>query len=81
MEALTNVLPFERGTRVLDLGTGTALTSIFLAKEFEVSVVAADLWVDPTENQRRVRGSHAGECLRHDSSLLAPNHLADPCFA
>lgn len=55
MEALTNVLALERGSRVLDLGAGTALTSIFLAREFDVSVVAADLWVDPTENQRRVR--------------------------
>ncbi len=55
MEALTDVMPLEPGSRVLDLGAGTALTSIFLAKEFEVSVVAADLWIDPTENQRRVR--------------------------
>lgn len=55
MEALTNVLAPERGARVLDLGAGTALTSIFLAREFDVSVVAADLWVDPTENQRRIR--------------------------
>jgi SAM-dependent methyltransferase len=54
VEALTDVLTLEPGTRVLDLGAGTALTSIFLAKEFGVSVVAADLWVDPTENQRRV---------------------------
>lgn len=54
MEALTNLMPPERGARVLDLGAGTALTSIFLAREFEVSVVAADLWIDPTENQRRV---------------------------
>ena len=55
MEALTTVLVLEPGTRVLDLGAGTALTSIFLTREFDVSVVAADLWVDPTENQRRVR--------------------------
>jgi len=55
MEALTNVFAPERGSRVLDLGAGTALTSIFLAKEFDASVVAADLWVDPTENQRRIR--------------------------
>lgn len=54
MEALADVMPLERGARVLDLGAGTALTSIFLAREFEVSVVAADLWIDPTENQRRV---------------------------
>lgn len=55
MEALTNILPLEAGSRVLDLGAGTALTSIFLATEFNVSVVAADLWVNPSDNQRRVR--------------------------
>jgi SAM-dependent methyltransferase len=55
MEALTTVLGIEPGTRILDLGAGTALTSIFLAREFAASVVAADLWVDPSENQRRVR--------------------------
>lgn len=54
MEALRNGLALEAGARVLDLGAGTALTSIFLAKEFDVPVVAADLWVDPTENQRRI---------------------------
>jgi SAM-dependent methyltransferase len=58
VEALTERLPFLPGARVLDLGAGTALTSIFLAKELEVSVVAADLWIDPTENQARV---HAAE--------------------
>lgn len=50
MEALTNVLALNQGARVLDLGAGTALTSIFLAKEFDVSVVAADLWIDPSDN-------------------------------
>jgi len=57
MEALTDVMPLQGGSRVLDLGAGTALTSIFLAKEFEVSVVAADLWVDPTDNQRRIHAA------------------------
>ena len=43
------------GMRVLDLGCGTAMTSIFLAKEFDVRVWAADLWVTPDDNWRRVR--------------------------
>jgi cyclopropane fatty-acyl-phospholipid synthase-like methyltransferase len=55
MEALTEGIALEAGSRVLDLGAGTALTSIFLAREFELSVVASDLWVSPTDNQRRVR--------------------------
>lgn len=41
------------GARVLDLGSGTGLTSLFLAREYEFGqVYAADLWSDPQENQR-----------------------------
>lgn len=60
VEALTQVMPLDAGMRVLDLGCGTALTSIFLAQEFDVEVWAADLWVKPTENWSRVteRGLH-----------------------
>lgn len=41
------------GMRVLDLGCGRGMTSVFLAREFDVDVVAADLWVDADRNQRR----------------------------
>jgi cyclopropane fatty-acyl-phospholipid synthase-like methyltransferase len=41
--------------RVLDLGCGTAVTSIFLAREFDVEVWATDLWVDATENWDRIQ--------------------------
>jgi SAM-dependent methyltransferase len=34
MESLSEVMPITRGMRVLDLGCGTAMTSIFLAREF-----------------------------------------------
>lgn len=37
---------------VLDLGSGTGLTSVFLAKEYGFRVVAADLWSDPSDNKR-----------------------------
>lgn len=53
-EALTQALPLEPGMRVLDLGCGTAISSIFLAREFGVQVWAADLWIEPTQNLRRV---------------------------
>jgi SAM-dependent methyltransferase len=55
MEGLTNRLPISPGMRVLDLGCGTALTSIFLAQEFGAQVWAADLWIDAEENAARVR--------------------------
>ena len=41
--------------RVLDLGCGTAMTSIFLAKEFGAQVWATDLWIDATSNLTRIR--------------------------
>lgn len=40
-----------QGARVLDLGSGQGLTSVFLAKEYGFTVYAADLWSDPAENQ------------------------------
>ncbi len=55
MEALTEVLPMRPGMRVLDLGCGMALTSIFLAKEFGVEVWATDLWIEASANQERIR--------------------------
>lgn len=53
-EALTEIMPLTAGMRILDMGCGRALTSIFLAKEFGVEVWATDLWVRPEENLPRV---------------------------
>ena len=49
LEDLAMDLDLRPGMRVLDLGSGLGATSVFLAKEYGVDVVAADLWVDPTE--------------------------------
>lgn len=54
MEWLWPALDLPAGARVLDLGCGTALTSIFLAREYDANVVAAELWVPPTENWSRI---------------------------
>ncbi|HEX8628472.1 MAG TPA: methyltransferase domain-containing protein [Catenuloplanes sp.] len=54
LEWLWPALDLPPGARVLDLGCGTALTSIFLAREFDAQVVAADLWVKPTDNWARI---------------------------
>lgn len=53
-EALTEVMPLAPNMRILDMGCGKAISSIFLAKEFGVEVWAADLWVPPDENWRRI---------------------------
>lgn len=53
LEELTEKAPLKPGMRVLDLGCGNGLTSIFLAKEFGVQVFAVDLWVTATDNHQR----------------------------
>jgi SAM-dependent methyltransferase len=55
LEALCEAMRIEPGMRVLDLGCGTAMTSIFLAKEFGAEVWATDLWIDASSNQERIR--------------------------
>ena len=47
LEDLAADLDLRPGMRVLDLGSGRGATSVFLAKEYGVRVIAADLWVDP----------------------------------
>ena len=46
LEDLSHDLDLRPGMRVLDLGSGNGATSVFLAREFGVEVVAADWWVD-----------------------------------
>jgi len=54
VEWLTSAMAIEPGMRVLDLGCGRAMTSIYLAKELEARVWAADLWIGPDKNWQRV---------------------------
>ncbi len=56
-ESLMSVMDLKPGMRVLDLGCGRALTSIFLAREYGVTVWAADLWIDPAPNWSRIRAA------------------------
>lgn len=40
------------GSTVMDLGSGTGITSVFLAKEYNFKVYAVDLWSDPVDNEK-----------------------------
>ena len=53
-ESLSQILEFEPGTRVMDLGCGKAITSIFLAQEFHLQVWATDLWISANDNWQRI---------------------------
>lgn len=48
-EALCDHMTLEPGMRVLDMGCGRGLSSVFLAREFGVRVWANDLWVKPED--------------------------------
>lgn len=54
-EELTADLSLKNGMRVLDLGCGRGLTSVFLAEKFGVQVFAVDLWTSATENYDRFK--------------------------
>jgi SAM-dependent methyltransferase len=54
-EWLSEAMDLRPGMRVLDLGCGRALSSIFLRREFGVQVWATDLWFSASENIQRVR--------------------------
>jgi cyclopropane fatty-acyl-phospholipid synthase-like methyltransferase len=63
--------------RVLDLGCGTAHSSIFLAKEFGVSVWAVDLTHAPTDNWKRIGAAGVADRvfpLRSDARSLPVAH-------
>lgn len=54
-EALARKMDLKPGMRVLDMGCGSAMSSIFLAREFGVQVFANDLWVSASDNMKRIR--------------------------
>jgi len=54
-EWLGESLVLRPGMRVLDLGCGRAMSSIFLRREFGVQVWATDLWFSASENLQRIR--------------------------
>ena len=54
-EWLCQSMDLKAGMRVLDMGCGEAITSIFLAQEFGVQVWANDLWIKPSDNWARIR--------------------------
>lgn len=60
-EWLASALDLQSGMNVLDLGCGRASSSIFLAREYPVTVWATDLWFSPSENLQRVRDAGVQE--------------------
>jgi hypothetical protein len=69
-EWLAGALDLQPGMRVLDLGRGLGMSSIFLHREW---VWATDLWFSATENLGRIRDAGAG--LMQEIEGPVPGHL------
>lgn len=53
LEDLCEHMDLRPGMKILDMGCGKGITSVFLAKEYGVTVFANDLWISATDNLRR----------------------------
>ena len=51
-EELLGTTSIPAGSVVLDLGSGAGLTSALMAREYGLTVYAADLWSNPSDNMR-----------------------------
>jgi cyclopropane fatty-acyl-phospholipid synthase-like methyltransferase len=58
LEELLGNIELKRDMRVLDLGCGKVLSSIYLAKQFGVQVFAVDLWINATDNYKSLQQLH-----------------------
>ncbi|MDD2503227.1 MAG: methyltransferase domain-containing protein, partial [Clostridia bacterium] len=54
-EELSSHLNINENMRILDLGCGCGLSTLYLTKKYGASVFAADLWISPTENYERFK--------------------------
>jgi len=84
-EWLCEAIDLQPGMRVLDLGCGRAISSVFLHREFGVQVWAADLWFNPSENLQRIRDAGVEDAvfpIRADArSLPFGNEFFDAIVA
>ena len=53
LEELCENMDLRPGMKVLDMACGKGVTSVFLAREYGVTVFANDLWISATDNLRR----------------------------
>lgn len=62
-EWLTEDMSLRPGMRVLDLGCGRGVSSIFLHREFDVQVWAVDLWFGVDERAQRIRDAGVDDAV------------------
>lgn len=82
---MAQMMNLEAGMRVLDLGCGYALSSIFLAKHYGVTVVAADNHISPKANwngiQREGLEDHVIPVKMDARNIFFPEGYFDAVFS
>lgn len=53
LEEMLEKYPIEKGLKLMDLGCGKGLTTLYLAKETDANIFAVDLWISATENYKQ----------------------------
>jgi SAM-dependent methyltransferase len=78
---LAKELNLRPNSVVLDLGCGSAESSLYLADNYKARVIAADLWSDPSDNARRIdnRG-HRGNIVPLQLDASKPLPFAEEYF-
>ena len=74
-------LRLQQGALVLDLGCGSAESSLYLADNYQARVIAADLWHDPGENAKRIESrGHRGNVIPLKLDASQPLPFAEDYF-
>lgn len=60
LQQLTSHLVLEPSMRVLDLGCGRGITSLYLADMYDVDVFATDLWIGRYGQLYKISGDETG---------------------
>ena len=73
-EFLVQSMDLQPGMRVLDLGCGRGITSVFLAKEYGVQVYAVDLWENADLKWKNAKEQHVEHLIvpLHGDALNLP---------
>jgi cyclopropane fatty-acyl-phospholipid synthase-like methyltransferase len=80
MEYLIENIEIKKSMRILDLGCGKALSSIFLAKEYNAQICAADLWINATDNMKRIIEKNVEEFVFPINAEAHNLQFANECF-
>src|ERR1700761_6449508 len=62
-EWLAEALDLKPGMRILDLGCGRAMSSVFFHREFGVEVWATDLWFSAADNLQCIRDAGVAQSV------------------